>query len=137
MVNSEVVIIPSALTTIDLDQALETFDFVSELPVDQPPRARLLLTRFPQGGRLKSAEQANYAAIDAVPRFAARLNERGAFADLKATGLLHLYRDRLAAIPARRIASGHIKAALGEAHAVAGEILELIATEPAPVAVGG
>lgn len=138
MVNSEVVIIPSALTTIDLDQALETFDFVRGLPFEgREAPARLLLTRFPQGGRLKSAEQANYAAIGAVPRFDARLSERGAFADLKATGLLHLYRDRLLAIPARRISAGHIKAALGEAHLLATEMLGLVDAEPVDIAVGG
>lgn len=133
MVNSEVVVVPSALTTIDLDQALETLEFVERLPVDDPVRTRLLLTRFPQG-RLKSAEQANLDGIAAVPQFAAHLNERGAFADLKATGLLHRYHARLMAIPARRISAGHIKAAIGEAHGVAAEMLALMDAAPAPVA---
>jgi cellulose biosynthesis protein BcsQ len=85
MVNSEIVIIPSSLTTIDLDQALETFEFIDRLPIDQAISARLLLTRFPQN-RLKSAERSNLDAIAQIPQFAARMNERGAFADLKATG---------------------------------------------------
>jgi cellulose biosynthesis protein BcsQ len=133
MVNSEAVIIPSALTTIDLDQALETFEFVDRLPIeDRAIPARLLLTRFPQG-RLKSAEQANLDAIGQMPQFAAHLNERGAFADLKATGLLHLYHRRLVSIPARRISAGHIKAAIGETHAVADEMIARMDAAPAPV----
>jgi cellulose biosynthesis protein BcsQ len=136
MVNSEVVIIPSALTTIDLDQALETFAFVDRLPIeDRAIPTRLLLTRFPQS-RLKSAEQSNLDAIAEVPRLARHLNERGAFADLKATGLLHRYHDRLVGIPARRISAGHIKAAIGEAHAVADELLALIAAPAAAMVEG-
>ena len=127
MVNSELVIIPTALTTIDLDAALETFDFAAQVYEAQGAETptRLLVTRM-NTGRLALSERASLEVIAEVPQLETKLMSRNAFADLKSIGMLHLYHARLLAIPAKRIAAGHINAARIEARALADEILALI-----------
>ena len=78
--NSDLVVIPTALSVLDLDEAITTLEFVTETlarGIGRPIPARLLFTRFPQG-RLKSTEQANLDAVRPLPRLKARLTERAA-----------------------------------------------------------
>lgn len=126
--NSELVVIPTALSVLDLDEALTTMEFVTETlarGIGRPIPARLLFTRFPQG-RLKSTEQANLEAVHPLPRFESRLTERAAFADLKITGPLVSYHQILAASPAKRLLANHMMAAIGEAREVTEELLDLV-----------
>lgn len=124
MTNAESIVIPTGLSVIDLDEALSTLAFASDLftQLNQPSPARMLFTRWPQG-KLKAAEEANISTIDGLPVFDAKLTERAAFADLKATGLLHAYRGHLAATPSRRLLARHIELAIAEAEALTDEIL--------------
>jgi len=75
---------------------------------------------------LKAAEQANLTSMAPVPQFTARLTERGAFADIKATGLLHAYYEMLRAEPARRLLARHFETALAEVKAVTDELLDMV-----------
>lgn len=126
--NSHLVVIPTALTVLDLDEAIATIEFITERVarnMDRPIPTRLLFTRFPQS-RLKSTEQANLEAVSPLPRFERYLTERAAFADLKITGPLLGYHAILAASPSKRLLANHMMAAVGEARDVTHELLELV-----------
>ena len=126
--NSHLVVIPTALTVLDLDEALVTLEFVAgkvAAGIGREIPARLLFTRFPQS-RLKSTEQANLAAVSALPRFEKHLTERAAFADLKLTGPLLAYHAILAAAPSKRLLATHMIAAVGEARDLTNELLGLV-----------
>jgi len=127
MTNADSIVIPTGLSVLDLDDALSTLEFTDRLfgQLNQPMPARLLFTRWPQG-RLKAAEGANIAAVESLPVFKSRLTERAAFADLKATGLLHAYRDLLADMPSRRLLARHLAGAIAEAEAVTDELLSTL-----------
>jgi cellulose biosynthesis protein BcsQ len=126
--NAHLVIIPTALSVLDLDEAISTLELIDESLARTMGReipTRLLFTRFPQS-RLKSTEQANYDAMNPLPRFEHHLTERAAFADLKLTGPLLGYHEILAASPAKRLLANHMMAAVGEARDVTNELLELV-----------
>ncbi len=127
--HSELVIIPTSLNLIDLDNTINTLQFIGEQVASQaekPIEARILLTRFPQSA-LKSPERANLEALELMPQLTRRLRTRSAFADLKSMGLLHLNLARLADDPGNRLAAGHIRAALAEASDLTREILAEVA----------
>ena len=77
-------------------------------------------------GRLALSERTSLEVIAEVPQLETKLMSRNAFADLKSVGMLHLYHARLRAIPAKRIAAGHINAAHIEARALADEMMASI-----------
>lgn len=128
MANSHQVVIPTALTVLDLGEALATFEFIDERlsrRMGRPIPTRLLFTRFPQS-RLKSTEQANLEAVSPLPRFERHLTERAAFADLKLTGPLLGHHEILARSPSKRLLATHMMAAVGEARDVTHELLDLV-----------
>ena len=128
IVNSDLVIVPSALTVLDIDGAITTMRFVTgnaSRSVGRKIPTRLLLSQFPQS-RLKTGEQENLTAIAALPQFATRLTERAAFADLRGTGLFGQYYDLLSASPGKRLLANHLMVAIGEARDVTDEMLAIL-----------
>lgn len=125
IVNSDIVILPTTLSSIDLLATVDTYQYISKAlarRISHRIDARFLLTRFPQS-RLKTAEQTNLLAVGPMPQFDNRLTERGAYADLVATGLMGRYHDRLSQAPAHRLLAGHVAVAMSEARDLTSEIV--------------
>lgn len=126
--NSDLVLVPTTLAILDLDEAITTMQFVVEGVSESVGRkidTRLLFTRFPQS-RLKTTEQKNLNAVQPLPQFTNRLSERAAFSDLKLTGLLDGYRRILSASPAKRFLASHSMMAIGEAQDVTEELIGIV-----------
>lgn len=124
LVNSNLVVIPTALTSLDIDAATETHDYavrLFETEGEAVPMA-VLLQRQPVG-RLTMSQSADLALLQALPQFEARFHHRDAFASIKARGLLHRLYEKLCADPAKRLAARHIRTAMDEADAFAEDVL--------------
>ena len=125
--NSDLVIVPTSLSVLDLDEAISTLEFIEARvarALGQDVPTRLLLTRHPQS-RLKSSEAANLEAVATLPRLDHHLTERAAFADLKLHGLMGEYYKTLSSTR-NRLLSTHVVTAMAEAREITKETLSII-----------
>lgn len=127
IVNTDLVIIPSALTTLDMMQALSTFEHTIELlqsmQMDIP--VALLIQRVPVG-KLTVSQKQDLSALSELPRCKTMLHSRDAFASLGRRGLFHLVHAQIAADPIKRISASHIATAMDEAWALTNDLLEAL-----------
>lgn len=127
IVNTDLVIIPSALTTLDMTQALSTFEHTIELlqtmQMDIP--VALLIQRVPVG-KLTVSQKQDLAALSELPRCETMLHSRDAFASLGKRGLLHAVHAQMAVDPIKRISTSHIATAMDEALALTNDLLEAL-----------
>lgn len=127
VINTNLVIIPSALTQLDMTQALVTFEHVIELHQQmkmQIPVA-LLVQRVPVG-KLTVSQKQDLAALSELPCCDTQLHSRDAFASLGKRGLLHLVHDQMKTDPMKRISASHMATAMDEAHSLANDLLEAL-----------
>lgn len=124
LINTNLVIIPSALTQLDMTQALSTFEHVIELHqttnVDIP--TQLLFQRVPVG-KLTVSQRQDLDAMSDLPSCKARLHSRDAFASLGKRGLLHRVYAKMKSDPLKQISASHMATAMDEACAVTNNIL--------------
>ncbi len=127
LVNSNVVVIPTALTTLDINAAMETMEYVVKLFMasKQDVPTAILLQRLPVG-KLTNAQSADLAELQSLPIFDTRFHHRDAFAALQSRGLLHRYYEILQIDPTRRIAARHLDVARQEADSFAADLLDAI-----------
>ena len=127
LVNSNVVVIPTALTTLDINAAMETMEYVVKLFMasKQDVPTAILLQRLPVG-KLTVAQSADLAELQSLPIFDTRFHHRDAFAALQSRGLLHRYYEILQTDPTRRIAARHLDVARQEADSFAADLLDAI-----------
>jgi chromosome partitioning protein len=132
LMNAAMVIIPSGLTVLEVNESLQTMRYVVEFQkrVRQSCPVALALNRTPTG-RLSSSEQDSLDTVSALPCVDARLPARQAFADISGLGHLHLYHRMLLESPGKRIAASHLAVALAEARAFVDELLTALAEEDA------
>lgn len=127
MINTHAVIIPSALTTLDMTAALSTFEHTIELlqTMDMDIPVALLIQRVPVG-KLTVSQKQDLAALAELPRCETILYSRDAFAALGKRGMLHLTYARIAADPVKRISASHVATAMKEAQSLTQDILEAL-----------
>jgi cellulose biosynthesis protein BcsQ len=132
LMNAAIVIIPSSLTVLEINDSLQTERYVVEFQkrVGQVCPVVLSLNRTPTG-RLSSSEQDSLEALSTLPCFEAKLSSRQAFADISGLGHLHRYHQMLLDSPGKRIAASHIGVALAEARVFADELLNALSDEEA------
>lgn len=127
LINTDLVIIPSALTTLDMTQALSTFEHTIQLlqsmEVDVP--VVLLIQRVPVG-KLTVSQRQSLAALSELPRCETLLHARDAFAAMSSRGLLHLTYDAISADLMKRFNASHIAMAMNEAKDLTNDILEAL-----------
>ena len=123
VLNASEVIVPTALTGLDMTAALETFEYAVRLVHDhgKATPVRMLLQRVPIG-RLSQSQERDLALLSSLPRFGTELHQRDAFGSLSRRGMLHLVLKSIADAPRTRIAATHLWAALAEAEAFADEV---------------
>jgi len=127
LINTDLVIIPSALTTLDMTQALTTFEHVVELhqTMAMDITTALLIQRVPVG-KLTVSQRQDLNALSELPCCETRLHSRDAFAALGKRGLLHRVHASLKDDPVKRISAGHLAAAMDEAQALTNDLLEAL-----------
>lgn len=125
VINTDFVVIPSALTTLDMTQALSTFEHVihTHQSVDIELPAALLIQRVPVG-KLTKSQQQDLESLSTLPMFETKFYARDAYAALGKRGLLHKTYAALKADPMKQISANHIKAAIEEAQSFANDITE-------------
>lgn len=119
-----VVIVPTALTGLDMDAALATFEYVVRLIHDHRQRTpvRLLMQRVPIG-RLSRSQERDLQLLATLPVLQTRLHQRDAFGSIAKRGMLHLVLQSVVANERTRIAASHMWSAMAEAVTLADEIV--------------
>lgn len=131
IINSQLVVVPTALSALDIDAALETMDYAAELlKRERGTAALVLLLNRLNVGKLTAGQKEDLELLETLPQLENRLHARDAFAYMKSKGLLHAYRDTLAADPGRRLMVRHLDTAIAEADLVAQDMIDALA-EPA------
>lgn len=127
LINTNLVIIPSALTQLDMTQALSTFEHSIELhqSVDKNIPIALLIQRVPVG-KLTISQTQDLEALSKLPCCETRLHSRDAFASLGKRGLLHLVHEQMADDPVKRISLSHMATAMDEAQSLTCDLLEVL-----------
>ena len=127
LINTDLVIIPSALTSLDMTQALLTFEHTIELHqsmgADIP--VALLIQRVPVG-KLTVSQRQSLAALSELPRCETILHARDAYAAMSRQGLLHLTHNALSADLMKRFNASHIAMAMKEARSLTNDLLEAL-----------
>ncbi len=128
LINTNLVIIPSALTQLDIMQALSSFEHVIELhqSVSKIIPTALLIQRLPVG-KLTVSQKQDLDVLSELPCCETRLHSRDAFASLGKRGLLHLVHERMISDPMKRISAGHMATAMDEARSLTDDLLEALA----------
>lgn len=133
MLNSDLVVIPTGLSVMEIDEALQGLDFaLATLQSSvKPITAAILANRVSPEKRMPAAHREALDLLKELPVFSNHLKRRQVFEDIKATGLLGLYLKKLEALPGRKMQVPTIRAYLDEGKAVADELLEELQREKA------
>lgn len=128
--NANLIVVPTALSIMELDEAFSTLEWAGNLlkttKSDVP--VGILLNRTPTAEReLSTVQRKGLAALSNMPVFENRLPTRKAFEDLKAYGMIYPYIRHLEANPVRKVMANHVKVALAEAEQLTDEMLEVLA----------
>lgn len=127
MMNSNLIVIPTSLSIMEIDEALSSLEyagnFMKSTDLDVP--IGLLINRI-STGKLTTAEADSLRLLGELPVFENHLPDRRIFNEMKGVGLLHHYHRKLAQTPAKRILSTHTRVALNEAERITDEMLEAI-----------
>ena len=113
--SSSLLIVPTMLTPLDVDEALATYRYIIELLMGENlviPTA-ILRQRVPVG-RLTMSQRSVSDMLHALPLTQHPLRERDAFASMKERGMLHLIIEKAAADPGMRLALRNLDNAMEE-----------------------
>jgi cellulose biosynthesis protein BcsQ len=130
--NSNIIVVPSAPSPLDIDLAIDTIDYILKLCTAESiwiPVA-ILLQRIPMTRMTKSME-ADLLLLSSLPQYTTQMHERDAFRTIKTRGMLHPLYRKLAANPTHRIGAGHVRKAMDEADSLANELVEIMQQEAA------
>lgn len=126
IVNSSLVIVPTAITAADIPRCIDTLAFLDELRSTESLEEKLLIailvTRFPLN--LNKSRQESLDKLADFPLFETILRERDALAGLEDTGMLHLSVVKRAAISP--ILATHFRSALTEGGQFADEVASVL-----------
>lgn len=127
LINTNLIIIPSALTQLDITQAISTFEHTIELhkSMEIEIDLALLMQRIPVG-RLTVSQSQDLQTLSKLPMFETKLHNRDAFASIGKRGLLQLQHQKLISNPMKRVTANHIKTAMNEAEALTQDITEAL-----------
>lgn len=127
VINTNLVIIPSALTQLDMTQALTTFEHTIGLhqTMELEIPTALLIQSVPVG-RLKVSQKQDLAALSELPCCETQLHSRDAFASMGKRGLLHRVHEQMKSDPMKRISANHMATAMNEAVSLTNDLLETL-----------
>lgn len=127
LVNSNLVIVPSALTDLDMKSTIDTMRYAAqmfktenlEIPI------ALLWQRFPTA-RLTNGEQKVMDLLDPLTQFETKLHKRDAFTTIGSAGMLHLHYKNVTNDPKKRLQSRTLGVAVNEAESLTNDLIEVM-----------
>lgn len=125
--SSNLLIVPTMLTPLDVDEALSTYRYIIELLMSEGlvvPTA-ILRQRVPVG-RLTTSQKSVSDMLQSLPLVDIPLHERDAFAAMKDRGMLHLNIERTAADPGMRLALRNLETAMEELRLLGDFVLDTL-----------
>lgn len=117
--SSNLLLVPTMLTPLDLDEALATYRYIIELLLGEKltiPTA-ILRQRVPVG-RLTSSQRLVWDVLTDLPLTETPMYERDAFAAMKQRGMLHLTIRKSSADPTMRLILRNLQTAMEELQAL-------------------
>ena len=132
MMNSNLIVIPTGLSVMEIDEALSSLEyaanFMKSVQIEVP--IGFLINRTPTN-TLASGDREGLAVLGELPVFDCRLPERRIYKDFKGIGLLYPYHRMLMDMPGKRISATHTKVALMEVDLLTEELLGAMTLEEA------
>ncbi|WP_029063652.1 AAA family ATPase [Labrenzia sp. DG1229] len=127
IVNSDAIILPTALTVLDTDETLATFKYAIEVAMAAEIEIPtfIMKTRVPTA-KLTQAQNRTSQLLDEMPCLEAGLHSRNAFEDMKFKGLLHQVLRKLEANPNDRLIANNYRTAAKEAESLTNGILAIL-----------
>ena len=125
--SSNLLMIPTMLTPLDVDEALVTYRYVMELLIGEKitvPTA-ILRQRVPVG-RMTSSQRSVSEMLNVLPQFGAPMYERDAFAAMKDRGMLHRTLERMAEDPSTRLMRRNLQVAMDEVVLLKGLVHDML-----------
>lgn len=125
MANADAIVVPSALTGLDIDAALTTFEYAARLLHDMRTTKplNLLMQRVPIG-RLTRSQERDLESLSTLPCYETRLHQRDAYSSMSKRGMLHQVLNSVMADPRTRIAASHMWSAAEEGDRWSIEVLQ-------------
>jgi len=127
IVNSDFITMTTALTPLDIDEAMATYEYVVKLlkaeKLDIP--TAILKIRVPVSKQTK-AQQRSSELLDQLPCFTQALHDRDAFAAMKFKGLLFRTAEQLDQDPTTKLMARNYHTAMAEADSFITDILQAI-----------
>ncbi|SHN16670.1 Cellulose biosynthesis protein BcsQ [Roseibium suaedae] len=127
LVNSDAIILPTALTVLDTDETLQTFSYAVKVAMAAEINVPtvVLKTRIPTA-KLTQAQKRTNELLAGLPCLATGLHSRNAFEDMKFKGLLHLAMRQMEENPNDRLIARNYQSAIEEADALTSGVLSLV-----------
>ncbi|MCK7615930.1 AAA family ATPase [Roseibium sediminicola] len=127
LVNSDAIILPTALTVLDTDETLQTFSYAVKVAMAAEIKVPtfVLKTRIPTA-KLTQAQKRTGDLLAGLPCLATGLHSRNAFEDMKFKGLLHQAMRQMEENPNDRLIARNYQSAIEEADALTSDILSLV-----------
>lgn len=113
--SSNLLIIPTMLTPLDVDEALATYRYIIELLLNESltiPTA-ILCQRVPVG-RLTVSQRDMFDMLASLPLIESPMHERDAFATMKERGMLHMTLSKLGNDPMMRLIERNVRTAMDD-----------------------
>lgn len=133
IINSDLILIPVALTALDVEYGIQTMKFVravlqeNEMNEKAENNVAFLLCRFPASeSKLNKSDRESLRMLDPLPQATTRLPTRAVYGDMAVSGMLNLYHEGLEKDPALKVMTTHTRIALKEAEALADDILDVV-----------
>ncbi len=127
VVSSDFLVLPSALTALDIDETLATYRYIVELlMVEKLETPSAILKQRVPVGRLTMSQKASDEMLNALPQFESVMHDRDAFAAMKLKGMLHKTAEKLAGDPLTRLQLRNYQTAAQEVDALTDFVTDLL-----------
>jgi cellulose biosynthesis protein BcsQ len=114
--SSDFLVLPTALTALDIDETLATYRYIVELlMVEKLETPSAILKQRVPVNKLTLSQKAADALLKPLPQFDEPMYDRDAFAAMKVKGMLHKTAEALANDPAERLHVRNYQTAMQEA----------------------
>ncbi len=129
IVNSSMVVVPTAITSADIPGCVDTLSFLADLKQEEGLTETLLVavlvTRLPRS--LNRSRNADLEALMVFPMLDTLVRDRDALAGIGRDGMLHLTLAQAEAVS--RFHATHFRSAMAEAGQLGAEVIELLEGE--------
>jgi cellulose biosynthesis protein BcsQ len=115
VVSADFLVLPTALTALDIDETLATYRYIIELlMVEKLETPSAVLKQRVPVGRLTLSQTTSDEMLSILPLFGDVMHDRDAFASMKFKGMLHKSAERLEGDPLTRLQLRNYQIAMQE-----------------------